>query len=386
MMKVAFALGGTDWGRSGIGIYVRSVLPHLERRVEAEGGQLVVIGSPSELEAYAPELNGAARREVPRVLDSPAVSAAYYLGWAGRAAAAAKADVLLLPAANRRTTLLSPVPTVAVVHDLAQLAVDGKYDPLRMAYLRHVVVHALRSARRLVAVSRATRDDMVRALGVHADDVRVVPNGVDTSRFAPAAEGDERVAKARRATGIDGPYVLYAARLEHPGKNHVRLVRAFARSALRDTHVLALAGGDWGARERIEQEIARAGVRARVKLLGYVDDDVLGGLVAGADAVAMVGLREGFGLPALEALAAARPVLVADAGALPEVVGELGVLCDPLDEESIRAGLERVVGDRDHRARVEREGPLYASRRGWDRTADGLFDACVEALHATRHG
>ena len=381
-MRIAFALGGTDWGRSGIGIYVRSVLPHLERRVLSEGGELVVIGSPTELEAYAPELNGAERCEIPRLLDAPAASAGWYLAWAGRAAAAAKADVLLLPAANRRTTLRSPVPTVAVVHDLAQLAVEKKYDPLRMAYLRHVVVRALRSAQRLVAVSGATRDDMVRALGVRASDVRVVPNGVDASRFVPATPGDERVARARDATGIDGPYVLYAARLEHPGKNHVRLVRAFAQSSLRDTHVLALAGGDWGAQERIEEEIARAGVRDRVKLLGYVADEVLHGLVAGADAVAMVGLREGFGLPALEALAAARPVLASSTGALPEVVGDLGILCDPLDERSIGEALERAVHDEPHRARIVREGPAYAARHGWDRTADGLFEACLEAARA----
>lgn len=378
-MRIAFALGGTDWGRSGIGIYVRSVVPHLARKVTESGGSFVAIGSPSELLAYDGELNGADRAVAPAACDGPALSAAWYLTWAGRAAARADADVLLLPAANRRTTVASPVPTVAVVHDLAQLKVAKKYDALRMAYLRHVVLRALRSAGRLVAVSRATRDDLVSALGIDARDVKVVLNGVDAERFVPAGPDDARVASARRASGLEGPYVLYAARLEHPGKNHVRLVRAFAESAVRHTHLLALAGGDWGARERIVEEIAQHGLQDRVRLLGYVADDVLEGLLAGADAVAMVGLHEGFGLPALEALAAGRPVLASSTGALPEVVGDLGALCDPLDHRAIAAALDKVVLDDAWRRKIAEEGPRYAAQHGWDRTADGLFEACEEA-------
>ena len=379
-MRIALALGGTDWGRSGIGTYVRAVLPHLARRVAGEGGSIAVIGSPRELEAYRAVLDGASLVEVPRLCDEPAVGAAWYLARAGSAAARARADVLLLPAANRRMTVASPVPTVAVVHDLAQLEIARKYDPLRMAYLRHVILRALRSADELVAVSRATRDAVVAALGPRERDVRVVPNGVDADRFVPAGPGDARVELARRETGIDGPYVLYAARLEDPGKNHLRLVRAFARSSVRETHVLALAGGDWGARERITDEIAAAGVRDRVRLLGYVADDVLAGLVAGADAVAMVGMHEGFGLPALEALAAGRPVLASTTGALPEVVGDFGVPCDPTDEGSIRRALERVVRDEAWRARIATDGPRWARAHGWDATAAGLLEACHAAL------
>lgn len=379
MMRLAVALGGTDRGMSGIGVYVRSVLPHLAARLAADGGALIALGTQADLDAYA--LDGMERATLSALYDSPSANALVHLLSVGSEARRAGADVLLLPAANRRMTLLSPVPTVAVVHDLAQLKVARKYDPLRMVYVNHVLTRTLRSARELVAVSRATRDDMAEALRLPADRIRVVPNGVDFNRFSPAAEGgDARVERARAHAGLTGPYVLYAARLEHPGKNHLRLLRAFARSRARDTHVLALAGKDWGAEGLIRAEIEALGLGSRVRLLGFVPDEVLPGLVAGADAVVMVGLHEGFGLPALEALSAGRSLVASSSGALPEVVGSLAASCDPLDEGSIKEALERALGDEGLRARVRLEGPTWARRFGWDATADGLYEACVAAL------
>ncbi len=378
-MRLALALAGTDRGRSGIGVYVREVLPRLGRRLVARGDSLVAFGSARDVAAYADLLDGADRIGLPAALDSPGASALFHLAFGGLVARRARADVLLLPAANRRLTLRSAVPTVAVVHDLAQLHVARKYDPARQAYLRHVVTGALRSADRLVAVSHATRADLSAV--VNGKPVSVVPNGVDHERFAPMAPDDARVRAARRATGLGAaPYLLYASRLEHPGKNHVRLVRAFAASRASDGRVLALAGKDWGGEEVVRREARRLDLGDRVRFLGFVEDTHLPGLVAGAEAVCMVGLREGFGLPALEALSAGRPVVVSSTGALPEVVGDLGALADPYDEAAIVRALERALLDAGLRRRVAAEGPAWAAARSWESTADGLVRACDEAV------
>ena len=374
-MRLALTLGGTDHGRSGIGTYVRALLPHLAHACE----RLLVFGTQRELDAYRGELAGAERHSIPPTFGGPGPSAVWHAAWAGRAAARAGADVLLLPAANRRVTVGSPIPTVAVVHDLAQLHVRAKYDPLRVLYVRRFVVGALAAATALVAVSGATRSDLADALGLPLDAVRVVLNGVDAARFAPALPGDARVRAARARLGLSLPYLLYLARLEHPGKNHLRLLRAYASSRARGSHALVLAGADWGAGPRIREEIAALGLGDRVRLTGYVDDDLVPGLVAGADGVAMVGLREGFGLPALEALAAGRPVIAARAGALPEVVGDLSAACDPLDEGSIAAAIDRALFDEALRARARDEGPASARRRDWATAAAQLLDACRKA-------
>jgi glycosyltransferase involved in cell wall biosynthesis len=382
VMKLALTLGGTDLGRSGIGAYVRAVIPHLVRGLARGGGRLLVFGTRAELGAYAGTLAGADVHPVSAAFGAPAPNALWHLAWMGRAAARAGADALLLPAGNRRLTVGSPIPTVAVVHDLAQLHVRDKYDPLRMLYVRRAVVGALAAATALVAVSGATRRDVAGALGRPLGAVRLVPNGVDAARFTPAVPGDPRVRDAMARVGIRPPYLLYLARLEHPGKNHLRLLRAYASSRARAAHALVLAGADWGARDRVRAEIARLGLADRVVLPGYVDDAVVPGLVAGARAVAMVGLHEGFGLPALEALAAGRPVVAARTGALPEVVSDLGASCDPLDEGSIAAAIDRAILDEALAARVAREGPAYARGRDWTATAEGLLDACRGTVDA----
>jgi len=189
-------------------------------------------------------------------------------------------------------------------------------------------------------------------------------------------------------TGLDGPYLLYAARLEHPHKNHLRLLRAYAASAARRTHRLALSGSDWGAGPLVLEERARLGLEDRVRILGFLERDMVPPLFAGADGVIMVGLHEGFGLPALEALACGRPVCASSTGALPEVVGPLGAICDPMDESSIAASLDRLVGDAALRARCAEEGPAWAAARGWERTVAGLIEACGAAANggATRRG
>lgn len=379
-MRIAFPLGGTDWGRSGIGTYVKCVLPRMAKLAADSGDSLFALGNRAELEAYASILAGVEQVRISGLFNRPAASALWHLALGAHAAARAGADVVFFPAAQRRFSVVRPVPSVGVIHDLGQLRVSDKYDPLRMFYFERVMLPLVSNATRLVAVSEATRADMVRFMDVPEHAVTVAPLGVDTDRFAPRAPGSPEVLEARRETGLPERYLLYAARLEHPAKNHLRLLQAFAASPLCDSHVLALAGGDWGGQALIEEEVARLGLAGKVRLLGYVSDAALPGLIAGADVVIMVGLTEGFGLPALEALSAGRPLCAARAGALPEVVGPLASMCDPLSAPDIARALEHAAGDRAFRERAARDGPLWAAARSWDRTAEQLLEVCRDAL------
>jgi glycosyltransferase involved in cell wall biosynthesis len=383
-LRVAIALGGTDRGRSGISTVVRSVLAGLRKSLQGRGGALVAFGAEADRAAFASELEGVEWRETPRAFDRPGPNALWHLFRSGPLAARLGADVLLLPAANRRLTAFSPIPTVAVVHDLSQLHVSAKFDRLRMFYAKHVLVSALAGATELVAVSEATRTDLREALSCPSHRIRLIPNGVNTSRFSVPLAGDPRIAAARDSLSLHGPYLLYPARLEHPGKNHLRLLQAFAQSAAASKHKLVLAGADFGGGELIRREVARLGIGHRVRALGFVPEPLLPGLVAGADAVMMVGLHEGFGLPALEALASGRAVAASNTGALPEVTGHLAALCDPRSVASIGRALDRTLADESLRTLALAEGPQWAAARSWDKTIDGLVAACVSAAAAER--
>jgi glycosyltransferase involved in cell wall biosynthesis len=375
-MHLAVSLLGTDRGESGIGHYVRSLLPVLARQLEAMGGRITVIGSQQELSAYAEACSSGIVAEH-RVKEMPAsLEAAWHLWRIGSVAEKLGADCLLLPAGNRRLAARSSIPCVAVVHDLAQLSVAGKYDALRMFYVKQVLRRVLLSTERLVAVSSATRDQL-KTISVAGDAVEVVYNGISHDRFY---QKDQREDSVLAQLGLLEPYILYSSRLEHPGKNHARLMRAFASSRLKDEHLLVFAGKDWGAEEYLRKLSAELGISARVRFLGYVADEVLPALVRNAKAVTMVGLCEGFGLPAVEALACGTPLVASDAGALPEVSGGLGELCDPLSVESIRRALETAAESPAVRARTREEGPAWAAQFSWDRAGQRLVEVCRGAI------
>ena len=370
------ALNGTDCGRSGIGRYVRAVLPRIATKISAAGGSMVALGTQRDLASYSDVMGATEHLRIPEACNHAGLGALWHLMCARGKGHRTRADVLLLLAANRRITMRPGLPTVGVVHDLAQLHVPQKYDAARMFYATRVIVNGLRTIDQLVATSNRTRDDIVRAIRVPPSAVRVVYAGVETS---------ER--RAANAPTIPPPlpdhftrsYLFYPARLEHPGKNHVRLLKAFAQSGAGKTHQLVFAGADWGAEKRIRDEITRHGLDGTVLLLGYVSDECLATLFASADAVLVVGLHEGFGMQVLEALAAGRPVLASQTGATLESAGGLAAECDPYSEASISAALDRVVADRSLRQRAAIEGPAWARRWSWDRTADGLIDACLAA-------
>ena len=143
-----------------------------------------------------------------------------------------------------------------------------------------------------------------------------------------------------------------------------------------ETHDLVIAGEDCGGAAAIRREIGALGLE-NVKLLGYIPDERVPALVGAADVVTMMGLREGFGLPVLEALASGRPVVASRTGAIPEVAGSLGVLCDPLNVGAISDALTRAVEDDEYRGHVERNARLYASRWQWRSTSRALADQCV---------
>jgi glycosyltransferase involved in cell wall biosynthesis len=346
--------------------------------LEQQGGRMTVLGNRHELAAYADALDSPviSTRMVPNL--APAFEAAYHLVQVSRIAKEVGANCLLLLAGNRRLVASSSMPCVAVVHDLAQLEVSGKYDALRMVYVSKVLCGLLARVTRLVAVSDTTRQRMVEALDLSSDDVRVIHNGIDHGRFQLEASSD---GPALSST-LDGdvPYILYSSRLEHPGKNHERLLRAFAQSSLRIGHQLVFAGKDWGAQAHLEAVACELGIREKVRFLGYVSDEVLPVLVRNASAVTMVGLCEGFGLPAVEALACGTPLVASNTGALPEVTGGLAELCDPFSVESIRGALERVVDGHDIRERTREQGPPWAAQFSWNRAGASLLDVCREAV------
>ncbi|TMF73495.1 MAG: glycosyltransferase family 4 protein [Chloroflexi bacterium] len=261
-------------------------------------------------------------------------------------------------------------PAVVTIHDLAPLIWPAHY--LRLPYSRvgHAWQYALaRRADAVIAVSDATKQDVVERLGVPADRVTVVPEAVDSEFDPPPADEGRALARARFA--VPDRYVLYVGQFD-PRKNVRGLLRAFAAVADRDKQLRLVIVGELGKlashlREALDVERAP---RDRVILTGFVDDATLAALYAGAECLLHAALMEGFGLTALESLAAGTPVVGYAGGAVAEVVGDAGLLVPSGDEDALATALGRFLDDESLRAGLRGRARSRAAAFSWDRAAD----------------
>jgi glycosyltransferase involved in cell wall biosynthesis len=285
-----------------------------------------------------------------------------------------------MPAGNRRLGWRYGVPSVGTVHDLSQLHVPQKYDALRMFYIMRVLPRMMRRLTRVISVSESTRRDLESFALVDPARIRVIHNGADLERFSPR---DRDAAKSAVAAelGLPRDFLLYIARLEHPGKNHVRLLEAF--SALkRETglpHKLVLVGSRWNGAELIEAKVAELGLGDEVIFPGFVPNETLPDLYAAADVFVFPSLFEGFGIPVLEAMACGTPVCASDVSSIPEVVGEAGLLFDPHEPKAIADAMGRLLTDPSLRTELIERGLDQAKRFTWDDAAAAVLEELEEA-------
>jgi glycosyltransferase involved in cell wall biosynthesis len=285
-------------------------------------------------------------------------------------------DIVFLPAGNRRLGWGYGVPSLGTVHDFSQLHVPQKYDALRMFYIMRVLPALMRRLDGVIAVSESTRRDLVDFARVPAQRIRVIYNGADLTRFRQSDREDAR-ARIARHVGRDGPYLLYVSRLEHPGKNHVRLLEAFAqlRRERQLPHRLILAGGRWGGAEPIDAKVAELGLADAVIFTGFVPDALLPTLYAASDVFVFPSLFEGFGIPVLEAMASGTPVCASNTSSIPEVVGDAGLLFDPADPAAIARAIGQLLDEPALREQLIAQGRERALGFSWDKAAAEVLAA-----------
>ena len=380
-MKLGISAFAADGGKSGISQYMINVLERLPRLDAAVNCVIFVPAADRPL--FEPVSPGSEIVSVPDWMAHPVASILWHLCLFPLLLKRHRCNCAYLPAGNRRLGLWYGVPSVSTVHDLSQLHVDDKYDPLRMFYIRRVLPLMMQQLTRLVSVSESTRRDLIEHAHIRPEHIRVAHNGADLSGFASAARQPAAETIAAEM-GIDSPFILYTARLEHPGKNHVRLLQALAllkqRGAL--SHKLVLAGSRWNGAEAIDASIEQLGLADDVIMTGFVDNHLLPPLYAAADLFVFPSLFEGFGIPLLEAMATGTPVCAANVSSIPEVVGDAALLFDPREAGDIARQIERLLQDAELRAKLVARGRRQAQRFSWDDAAGGVLAQCHEAVTA----
>lgn len=265
---------------------------------------------------------------------------------------------------------------VTTVHDAIPL-VYPRTQPLLTRAVFHTLVRASgRTADIILTMSEASRRDLVRTLHLPMEKIRVTPLAADQTQ---PSESVEMLEEVRSRFGVDGSYFLYVGAL-HPRKNLSRVLQAFTRvQASAPGARLVIAGPpSWGATDVLREVLTRSG--DGVVFTGYVSDADLRALYQGALALVFPSIYEGFGLPALEAMALGTPVITSNVSSLPEVVGDAALLVDPLSINEIANAMQRLLEDVQLREEMVQRGLSRSRLFSWDETAKSTLRAYQSAL------
>ncbi len=283
-------------------------------------------------------------------------------------------EQLYLPTASRGRLLWSPNNTgplavahqVCTVHDIIPIDRPEWFSPQFSAWYQWLLPRLVRRVQHIIAVSEFTKQRLIDRLAVDSRKITVVWNGVDADFIPQPADVVEEL---RRALGIQSPRYLLATGSRDPRKNLVRLLEVWRRILphMPDDLELVLMGREESS--AVFSTAKTSDIPPRVRFAGYVKQEQLPALYSGALALVYPSLYEGFGLPALEAMACGTPVVTSATTSLPEVVGAAAVLVDPENTDAIAEAVQRVVESADLRRQLREAGLARVAEVTWDRSA-----------------
>jgi glycosyltransferase involved in cell wall biosynthesis len=267
--------------------------------------------------------------------------------------------------------------SVVTVHDLGYLHEPDAHTRSSRMQLDLTTRWNARQASHIVAISHATRDDLIKRYGADPDRVTVIHHGIDAG-FSPVHP--EVLEQFRQRRQLPERFILYLGTVQ-PRKNLQRLISAFEQIALDDTDVELIIAGKTGWKSGpIVTRATVSGMSGRIRFEGHVPDEELPALYSAASVVALPSLYEGFGLPVLEAMACGTPVVMSNRGALPEIAGADAQIVDPLDVDSITATIRSALDVSDDADR--RESRIQHARQFTWETAGKLTADVLTSVYS----
>ena len=372
-MRILITTFACDRGKSGVGRYTAQLLREFSV-MASKDLEFDVVGHADEKDLYVPP--NANLTFIPyHGPKNPIANLFWHQTGLQRLCSQRKYDAVFIPAGNRRLPWRLSCPVVGTVHDLCVLHVPGKYDWIHNVYNLHLLPVLIRRLTHVISVSEASKRDIMEYVRVPDKRISVIYEAADPDQYYPRNKETSQDAVCGRY-GIRPPYVLYIARIEHPGKNHVRLIKAFDRLKQQEgiPHQLVFAGSDWNRAEMVHEEATRAIHHDDIVFTGFAADADLPDLYCGADAFVFPSLYEGFGLPILEAMASGIPVACSNLSSLPEIAGEAGVLFDPQNDEAIGDALRTILCDAAMQKICIERGLKRAAEFTWRKTAEQTLE------------
>lgn len=383
-MRIAIDLSGVD-EHTGVRVYAAQLLQELQQA--PTNHEFVVILRRRDLPIYPIYRKEFKTVFIPAAAERALVNIGWH--WSFYRQLLRKHEIDLVHQLDcNRVSPLSGYAHVVTVHGLIDSRVPGRRHFMRQHYNAVFVPRLLHLATRIISVSSNTRRDLLRFTSVPADKVTVIHEGC----FLKCAGISESEARHLLQThyGIQSGFILYVARLEHPNKNHISLLRAYQLLSRRNASLphLVFVGGDSYRADVVKQAVESFALKERVTLTGFVPDEHIPAFYRCALAYASPTLYEGFGLPLLEAMHFGVPIVCSDSSSLPEVVGDAALRFDPHDVSSISAALDALLSDATMRDRLieqgRRQSEKFSGRVMTEKTLQVYQDAVVACRQPRR--
>ncbi|SFL54814.1 glycosyltransferase family 1 protein [Pseudomonas sp. NFACC46-3] len=270
-------------------------------------------------------------------------------------------------------------PTVITLHDLTHLRYPETQPPARLKEIERRLDRAVELAQLILTDSQFIANEAQQHFGLPAERLRVAPLGV-SARFHPREPA--AIDTVLKAHGLEhGRYFLCVGTLE-PRKNLSLALRAHAGlpESVRQTFPLFIVGMNGWQQAQLNDELKDALASGHVCLAGYLPDEQVAQLLAGARALIFPSYYEGFGLPVLEAMASGTPVITTRCSAMPEVAGPAGNYCEPDDPQGMREAMGRLMEDPQHWQACREAGLQQAALFSWERCAKVTAQAYRQVL------
>ncbi len=366
MYKIFISVMAYDHGESGISDYINNVVSELSKE-----NKLDLLILREDLQNFPIRNDNIRFITVSDRLGKPIFNMLWHLFILPFSYNFKKYDFIFLPAGNRRILAYYPIFTITTFHDLSQFHIENKYDSLRMFYIKKVIPFFLKKVNKIVAVSNATKKDLIEFYNCDEDKITVAYNGYDSNKFNQIPSSKSRL----EILGSDKKYLLYVARVEHPGKNHLNLIKAYELlpEDVKSEYNLVCVGG---FKERSEEVLAykeNSKDSEKIIFTGYFPSEDLIDLYKLASLFVMPSFFEGFGIPLVEAMACNIPVICSNRGPLPEVVGDAALLFDPDSPHEIAEKIMIMLNNDEMRQEFIDKGNGRLERFQWSLHCDKIL-------------
>jgi glycosyltransferase involved in cell wall biosynthesis len=363
-MRIAFDGTTLTPGRTGVGYYTEHLLQHLAREVESTGDEIVVLSNQAiDTERPLP----------PHVRIHDGHRFPVRIGWmqmrAARALEALQPDVAHFT--NGMIPIGASVSTIVTIHDMS-LRLYPQCHPLRRLLLNRPLTHvAIKQAASIVTVSESARRDLLRLHAVPTDRVSVVHEAASPA-FHPITERAE-LDRVRVRYTLPPRFLLYVGTIE-PRKNLSRLIDAFAKAKARGIphHLVCVGPYGWSSRD-LASRIERLGLHNSVHFTGYVKFEDLPAIYNLSEFFVFPSLYEGFGLPVVEAMACAVPVITSNTSSLGEIAADAAITVQPTNTEALSEAIVALAADDELRRAVGRRGLVRSRMFSWTQTAKEML-------------